>query len=110
MAAAASTIGPGGPFSDPPPPLLLSGEQLQHCSEALAFFKQKLRNPAKIAQEFDLLQVPMDSTLGYLFLGAFEDFLAESRIILIFSVNCAFLFHGDELVFPMLVFLLPNKN
>ncbi|CAL9119150.1 unnamed protein product, partial [Musa textilis] len=33
-----------------------SGEQLKYCSEALDFFKEKLRTPARIAQEFHRLQ------------------------------------------------------
>lgn len=50
-------VDPSNLFSDPPSPLRLSRDQLKHCSEALAFLKNKLRNPVKIRQEFDLLQV-----------------------------------------------------
>ncbi|KAM0946320.1 putative protein-tyrosine-phosphatase [Dioscorea sansibarensis] len=41
---------------DPPPSVRLSPNQIKHCSEALAFFKKKLRSPAKIAQEFGFLE------------------------------------------------------
>ncbi|KAJ8501111.1 hypothetical protein OPV22_011663 [Ensete ventricosum] len=57
MATAASSssanFNPGDLCSDPPPPLRLSHEL---CSEALAFFKRRLRTRAKIAQAFDRLQ------------------------------------------------------
>ncbi|XP_074589325.1 protein-tyrosine-phosphatase PTP1 isoform X2 [Curcuma longa] len=55
-AASSAAYSPTDACCDPPPPLRLSGEQLKHCSEALAFFKKKLRTPAKIHQEFDRLQ------------------------------------------------------
>ncbi|XP_039120000.1 protein-tyrosine-phosphatase PTP1 [Dioscorea cayenensis subsp. rotundata] len=42
--------------SDPPPLIRLTPNQIKHCSEALAFFKKKLRSPAKISQEFDFLE------------------------------------------------------
>ncbi|WOK97358.1 protein-tyrosine-phosphatase PTP1 [Canna indica] len=54
--SSSSTFKPGDLCSDPPPPLRLSREQLKHCSEALSFFKKKLKIPAKIAQEFSRLQ------------------------------------------------------
>jgi hypothetical protein len=41
----------------PPPPPKLSREQLKQCSEALSFFKNKLKNMATVAQEFGRLQV-----------------------------------------------------
>ncbi|KAG6751131.1 hypothetical protein POTOM_045649 [Populus tomentosa] len=41
---------------DPPPKISLSTDQYQHCSEALHFFKKKLRTPERIAQEFAHLQ------------------------------------------------------
>ncbi|THU57355.1 hypothetical protein C4D60_Mb03t02640 [Musa balbisiana] len=63
MATAASSsssssanFNPGDLCSDPPPPLRLSHEQHELCSEALAFFKRRLRTPAKIAQVFSRLQ------------------------------------------------------
>ncbi|KAG6527943.1 hypothetical protein ZIOFF_010078 [Zingiber officinale] len=55
--ASSATYSPTDACFDPPPPLPLSGEQLKHCSEALAFFKKKLKTPVKIHQEFDRLQV-----------------------------------------------------
>ncbi|CAL9190677.1 protein-tyrosine-phosphatase PTP1-like isoform X1 [Musa acuminata AAA Group] len=54
--APSSTFNLGGLCSDPPPPLRPSGEQLKYCSEALDFFKEKLRTPTRIAQEFHRLQ------------------------------------------------------
>ncbi|XP_010930782.2 protein-tyrosine-phosphatase PTP1 [Elaeis guineensis] len=54
--AGAAAFNPFDLSSDPPPPLVLSRDQLKYCSEALAFFKKKLKNPAKISQEFDRLQ------------------------------------------------------
>lgn len=56
-AASASVFNPCDIASDLPPPLRLSREQLKNCSEALDFFKKKLRNPANISREFDWLQV-----------------------------------------------------
>ncbi|XP_061946580.1 protein-tyrosine-phosphatase PTP1 isoform X2 [Populus nigra] len=41
---------------DPPPKISLSTDQYQHCSEALHFFKKKLRTREIIAQEFAHLQ------------------------------------------------------
>ncbi|KAG6752284.1 hypothetical protein POTOM_044506 [Populus tomentosa] len=41
---------------DPPPKISLSTDQYQHCSEALHFFKKKLRTRERIAQEFAHLQ------------------------------------------------------
>ncbi|XP_072950641.1 protein-tyrosine-phosphatase PTP1 isoform X2 [Typha angustifolia] len=55
-AASASVFNPCDIASDLPPPLRLSREQLKNCSEALDFFKKKLRNPANISREFDWLQ------------------------------------------------------
>lgn len=68
MATAASSsssanFNPGDLCSDPPPPLRLSREQHELCSEALAFLKRRLRTPAKIAQAFDRLQVLVDPSL-----------------------------------------------
>ncbi|THU49815.1 hypothetical protein C4D60_Mb06t13550 [Musa balbisiana] len=54
--APAPTFNLGGLCSDPPPPLRPSGEQLKYCSEALDFFKEKLRTSTRIAQEFHRLQ------------------------------------------------------
>ncbi|KAG1369904.1 hypothetical protein COCNU_15G002700 [Cocos nucifera] len=55
--AGAAAFNPFDLSSDPPPPILLSRDQLKYCSEAFAFFKKKLKNPAKISQEFDRLQI-----------------------------------------------------
>ncbi|KAF9670662.1 hypothetical protein SADUNF_Sadunf13G0092100 [Salix dunnii] len=41
---------------DSPPKISLSTDQYKHCSEALHFFKEKLRTPERIAQEFACLQ------------------------------------------------------
>ncbi|WOL02342.1 protein-tyrosine-phosphatase PTP1 [Canna indica] len=54
--ASTATFNRGDPCSGPPPTLHLSREQLKYCSEALDFFKKKLRTPSNIAQEFDRLQ------------------------------------------------------
>ncbi|KAG6527942.1 hypothetical protein ZIOFF_010077 [Zingiber officinale] len=62
--ASSATYSPTDACFDPPPPLPLSGEQLEHCSEALAFFKKKLKTPAKIHQEFDRLQEELRITEG----------------------------------------------
>ncbi|XP_042465830.1 protein-tyrosine-phosphatase PTP1-like [Zingiber officinale] len=62
--ASSATYSPTDACFDPPPPLPLSGEQLKHCSEALAFFKEKLKTPAKIHQEFDRLQEELRITEG----------------------------------------------
>ncbi|RWW38994.1 hypothetical protein BHE74_00055715, partial [Ensete ventricosum] len=67
--APASTFNLAGLFSDPPPPLRPSGEQIKYCSEALYFFKEKLRTPTRIAQEFHRLQVSIDPSLASLASG-----------------------------------------
>ncbi|CAL9107246.1 unnamed protein product [Musa acuminata var. zebrina] len=54
--SSSANFNPGDLCSDPPPPLRLSREQHELCSEALAFLKRRLRTPAKIAQAFDRLQ------------------------------------------------------
>ncbi|KAJ6693589.1 hypothetical protein OIU85_004372 [Salix viminalis] len=41
---------------DSPPKISLSTDQYKHCSEALHFFREKLRTPERIAQEFAYLQ------------------------------------------------------
>ncbi|XP_010521123.1 PREDICTED: protein-tyrosine-phosphatase PTP1 [Tarenaya hassleriana] len=40
----------------PPPRLSLTSDQVKHCSEALRFFTDKLRDPESIAREFAQLQ------------------------------------------------------
>ncbi|XP_010094850.2 protein-tyrosine-phosphatase PTP1 isoform X1 [Morus notabilis] len=57
MAAASAKPSAAPNFSpDSPPRLALTPDQLKHCSEALGFFKEKLRSPHQINQEFGLLQ------------------------------------------------------
>ncbi|KAJ4751841.1 Tyrosine phosphatase [Rhynchospora pubera] len=63
-AASASTAVSRGAFDPcglatvtPPPPPKLSPEQLKQCTEALSFFKKKVKNTGTIAQEFSRLQV-----------------------------------------------------
>ncbi|RRT39825.1 hypothetical protein B296_00043455 [Ensete ventricosum] len=90
MATAASSssanFNSGDLCSDPPPPLRLSHEQHELCSEALAFFKRRLRTRAKIAQAFDRLQVSVDPSLAsslksfHLNLGSL-DFLAGLDLV-----------------------------
>ncbi|CAK7323590.1 unnamed protein product [Dovyalis caffra] len=41
---------------DPPLKISLTADQHKHCSEALQFFKEKLRTPERIAQEFAHIQ------------------------------------------------------
>ncbi|RZS01881.1 hypothetical protein BHM03_00031828 [Ensete ventricosum] len=67
--APASTFNLAGLFSDPPPPLRPSGEQIKYCSEALYFFKEKLRTLTRIAQEFHRLQVSLDPSLASVYIG-----------------------------------------
>lgn len=64
LAAAASNAVRRGAFDPcslatvaPPSPPKLSLEQLKQCSEALSFFKKKVKNTATITQEFSRLQV-----------------------------------------------------
>lgn len=63
-ASPSSSLAGGGAFNPhdlarDPPPLRLSRDQVKYCSEALAFFRKKLQNRSKIAQEFDKLQVAL---------------------------------------------------
>lgn len=51
-----SNFSPEDLFLDPPPRLPLSADQLIRCSEALNFFKKKIRSPLKLSSEFDSLQ------------------------------------------------------
>ncbi|KAF7820043.1 protein-tyrosine-phosphatase PTP1 isoform X1 [Senna tora] len=41
---------------DSPRPIPLTSDQLKYCTEALAFFREKLRTPHKIGDEFSRLQ------------------------------------------------------
>ncbi|KAJ3701737.1 hypothetical protein LUZ61_005442 [Rhynchospora tenuis] len=60
-AAASIAISPGmfNPHDlatiTPPPPPKLSSEQLKRCTEALSFFKKKMRNMSMMTQEFSKL-------------------------------------------------------
>ncbi|XXG46683.1 hypothetical protein AAC387_Pa02g1466 [Persea americana] len=56
MAALSAQNPPPDLFSDPPPKLHLSPDQLRHCSQALQLLKKKLQNRHIIAQEFFSLQ------------------------------------------------------
>ncbi|GMP79221.1 hypothetical protein CsSME_00034853 [Camellia sinensis var. sinensis] len=41
---------------DFPPPLIISSDQLRHCTDALKAFQEKLQMPQQIRNEFFILQ------------------------------------------------------